>query len=421
MWGGLAIWMLTGSLCSAAEKAAVIVSPDGPPAILLREGPDKPWQFTKDKDPLYPGAEILGGLGATVESADGAVQARFLGNLAKLSPFPILESSIVFQEARDADLAFEMVRGRIDVINHKKSGPAKVKVTVRGKTGEITLMEPGARLVIEIYSRWPKGVRFTKTPKETDVPAMALAFIAAKGEVQLKGKDHVFTIKAPPGPALLMVSSFGDEAPQLQTLDKVPDWVDEKDSELHKKVRALVKHIQEQAAKTSLGEALLQVALAEDEKGREMALILLAGLDDLEQLAAAMTKSKHPDVLDNGIVVMRHWIGRGPGQDLKLYNAFIEKAKWKPAEAEMAMQLLHSFSDAEVQKPETYETLISCLECERPLIRGLANWHLIRLVRAGKQIGFMATAPAEDREKAVKAWRELVPEGTIPGQPKQKK
>ncbi len=421
-WLAMPVWLLACSLSAAAEKAAMIVSPDGPPAILLREAPDKPWQFTKDQEALAPGSEILGGLGATVVSADGAVQARFMGNLAKLSPFPILESSLILQEAKDADLAFEMVRGRIDLINAKKSGAAKVKVMVRGKTGEITLTEPGAHAVIEIYGRWPKGVRFTKTPKETDVPAMALALMAVKGEVQLKGKeDTTFTLKAPPGPALLRVNSFGDDMPELQFLEKIPDWVGDQDAEVHKKIRALVKEIRELAAKSSLGEALLHVAMSQDEKAREMAMIMLGALDDLEHFAMAMAKTKHADVHDNGIIVLRHWIGRAPGQDMKLYNALIEKAKFKPAEAEMAMQLLHSFSSAEVERAATYETLINLLESDRPLIRGLAHWHLIRLVRAGKSIKFMANDPAAEREKAVKEWRELVPEGTLPGQPKEKK
>jgi hypothetical protein len=415
----LALLLLAGA-SGAAAPVATIVAGDEPPAIMCRPGPDGAWKLASGKEAFSAGSQVLGGMGATILSADGAVEARFVGNIARLSPFPILESTIILNEAKDCDFAFTMERGRIDLINHKKEGEAKIKVTVRDRTAELTLMEPGARAVIEMYGRWPKGVRFTKTPKDTDVPPMALVLIAVKGEVRLKGKEHVFSLKAPPGPALLLVDSLGDESPQVHHLDKVPEWVDAGDAALAAKLKAGLKVFREQAAKSSIGEALLQLALSDDEDLRRLAVILLGALDDLEHFAIAMTKSTHPDVRENGIVVLRHWIGRAPGQDLKLYQALIDKAKYKPAEAETALQLLHSFSDADLNKPHTYESLIALLESDRPLLRSLAHWHLVRLVPSGKSIDFNVSAPKEEREKAVAAWRKLVPEGTLPGQAKQK-
>jgi hypothetical protein len=246
--------------------------------------------------------------------------------------------------------------------------------------------------------------------------------MTVQGDVQLKGaEDHTFTLKAPPGPALLHVSHFGDDAPDLQVLDKVPEWVDAKDTELMAKAKLSLKVFRQIVEKSSINDALLQFSQGNDEAIRRMALILLGGLDELETLGKAMMATKHPDVIDNAIIVLRHWIGRGPGQDMKLYHALMEKVKYKPAEAELALQLLHSFSRDELTKPEIYETLINFLESERPLIRGLAHWHLIRLVPKGRTIEFLATAPKEDREKAVKQWHELIPEGTVPGHSKEKK
>src|SRR5207249_434947 len=127
------------------EKAAVVVAPGDGPRVLTREGPEQPWHLTSNNDPLAAGTQIVGGLGATIDSANGAVRTQLISDLCRCSPFPILETSLVLQDAKDADLAFIMDRGRVDLINHKKAGAAKVKVTVRDKTGEITLPEPGDR------------------------------------------------------------------------------------------------------------------------------------------------------------------------------------------------------------------------------------------------------------------------------------
>ena len=65
-------------------------------------------------------------------------------------------------------------------------------------TGELTLVGPGARVVLEMYGRWPKGVRFSKTPKETDAPALAIA-----GSVLGARRVHEETQTSTPSPSLL--------------------------------------------------------------------------------------------------------------------------------------------------------------------------------------------------------------------------
>jgi len=76
--------------------------------------------------------------------------------------------------------------------------------------------------------------------------------------------------------------------------------------------------------------------------------------------------------------------------------------------------LLHSFSEDELRQPETFEALIDYLESERTGIRGLAHWHLYRLVPKGRSIDFDPTAPADKRKVAVDQWKKLVPKGKIP-------
>lgn len=95
------------------------------------------------------------------------------------------------------------------------------------------------------------------------------------------------------------------------------------------------------------------------------------------------------------MLAFRHWIGRAPGQDLKLYRGLIEKKKFTPLEAETVLSLLHSFGDEELVRIETYELLVGCLGNEQLPIRGLAGWHLKRLIDEKKfqAFGFDPVAP----------------------------
>ena len=149
---------------------------------------------------------------------------------------------------------------------------------------------------------------------------------------------------------------------------------------------------------------------------RGLAVNVLAALDNLDGLAAAVREAKHPDVWENGVLAFRSWIGRGPGQDQILYKRLVEVSGYKPVHAETVMQLLHSFGEDDMAQPETYEILVMYLNHEKLAIRGLAHWHLVRLVPEGKKIAYDAAAPEAQRQKAFEQWRALVPPGQLPPQ-----
>ena len=97
--------------------------------------------------------------------------------------------------------------------------------------------------------------------------------------------------------------------------------------------------------------------------------------------------------------------------EAKLYEAILAGKKIKPSHAVTITNLLHSFSDADLDLPETYETLIAYLDNEDLAIRGLAYWHLYRLVPVGQKIGYNPLAPKEERQQAINQWQKLIPKG----------
>jgi hypothetical protein len=410
--------LLLASRGFAAEKAATVYAPNDGPRVIVRDAGAKAFRPTKDGEALPAGAQVIGGLSTALRSPNGAVTARLVADFGGHSPFPILETSVLLNDPKGADLAIQMDRGRLDLENSKKEGAATIALTIRGKNGTITLPKPGDRAVIEMYSRWPRGTRFTKTPKETDVPALAVVMIAAKGDIDLKTDEGTLNLKAPPGPAMVLLDSLTDAKPHVEFLEKTPAWVDEKDTEVLLKIADALAKFRADVEKKSLSEALVHMVKSDNETARATALILLGATDDLEHLAIAVATAKHQDVIDEAIIVLRHWIGREPGQDLKLYNLLLNKGMYAPAEAEMALQLLHSFSRDDLRQAETYQALIHFLDSDRPLIRALAHWHLIRLAPEGKSIGFKAIMAKDERAKTIKAWEQLIPPGTIPGSKK---
>lgn len=168
------------------------------------------------------------------------------------------------------------------------------------------------------------------------------------------------------------------------------------------------------AATQSLDKAIETFLHADDLLQRHVAMFALGATDNLPGLAQAMRDAKHLDVWDSGVLALRHWIGREPGQDMKLYERLTQNVKMTDIQADTVLQLLHDFSYDTLSRPETYETLIEYLDSDLLAIRGLAHWHLYRLSPEGKKFGYNPLDPKETRQKAIAKWKEFIPAGKLP-------
>jgi hypothetical protein len=413
---------------SAKPKEAAAGSPVARSAsesamLIRRSASERTWQLVDKQGELSDGDLVLGLAGSALDSQNSALRLEFMGNLNGLSPYPIIESAVVLHENPAVDLDFSLDRGRVQVVNRKENGPAHIRVQVRKEAWDITLQGPGAAMGFEIYGRWPRGVGFSKTPDAKHVPVADVIMIVVKGEVVLRHGGREYTMTAPPGPAMIEWDSVvgHDEAPER--LEKLPDWATAgvADTPEAKAKMAAAEHLRQALLSKPLEEVLQELVTSENLMERRLAVYAMGALDDLAHLSQAARETKYPDVLENAIIAFRHWIGRKPGQDQILYNRLIEVSKYKPVHAETIMQLLHSFGDEQLARPETYQTLIDYLDHEILPIRALAHWHLVRLVPAGKKINYNPNGTKEEQEQAVEAWRKLVPPGQVPGRAKADK
>jgi hypothetical protein len=373
-----------------------------------------------DQKEALPAGDLLVGMpGATLDSADGAVRVRFRSNFDDLSPYPSRETAVKLQPAAHGDLGLLFDRGRLELINRKESGAAQVHIQVRNDTWDLTLAEPGTRIALELYSRWPRGVRFAKEPDPKHVPTASLIFLVLQGQVSLEHGGFAHTMKAPPGPAMIEWDSVTGQDAAPQRLDKLPAWAvtQAKDSPQAAMRKEILERFRQTVADKGLDATLDQFLNSDKPVDRILAIYVLTALDDLGRLAPALREAKNPEIWEHGILALRAWIGRGPGQDQLLYNALIDVGKFTPVHARTVLNGLHSFGDEDLARPELYQALIDYLEHEKLIIRALAAWHLERLAPAGKKFGYNPADAPEKRAEAVAKWRELIPPGTIPAQP----
>jgi hypothetical protein len=424
--------LLVAVSARADEPRAVVAKSLAPAGTLLRRtAPDKPWEAVEPKADVSSRDLLLSMpvSRATIESKNGAVQVLFWGNLPQISAFPILESAVVLHEAKDADLDLSPQRGRVVLSNHKDKGAAEVRVRLPRGQWDVTLSEPGTEAALEMFGRWPRGVPFQADPKSGEAPTIEVVLLVLKGNVGLKAGGQQFALTAPAGPAYFHWDSVAGSDDGPRRLTDLPTWTSQKLPETPETKAAgavlaeLTRQMQTKAPEAVMA-GLAKAADAETDalkagSMRRGAVYGSAALDNLGPVVAGLA-DKHADVRDAAVQALRAWIGRGPGQDQKLFDFLQKEEMFSKVHAAMVLELLHSFGDADLEKPETYEALIGYLRHTRPAIRALAAWQLYRLAPQGKDIAYDPAGAREDLDKAYKAWKELVPSGQLPKPKKEK-
>jgi len=411
------------SVPADAPKPVVIAKSVTDDATLFtRAAPGAPWQTVMKNGSLRTEETILGLPGATLETSKQTVRLSLLGDLDRNSPFPVYEAAVVLHESPDFDLDFTLERGRVSFANIKDKGSANVKFRFLDQAWEATLLEPGSKIELLVYGRCASGMAFKKKADHQNVPHFDMDLVVVAGKVLLKHHNGLENrMHAPPGPAFMDWNNLTGGIPSPQKLETLPAWVAEDTTLEHGKAKlAQIEAFRKAVLATKSLDAAIEAALKSDDKLRQRGgIVLLGATDNLDKLSEVLAKSDDPEIWNQAVITARHWIGRAPGQEMKLYQVFTEKVKMKPVHAETILQLLHSFDEAALKNPETYDMLISYLNHERLGIRGLAYWHLRRLVPEGaKTIKYSPNEPPDAREKAIAEWKKLIPSGTVPDAPK---
>ena len=394
---------------AAQEKAAPAVCTAAPGALLARTASG--WQSIRPGQAVPADTPVVALFDAKLRSATGGVAVRLAADVGQRGPLPILESAVVLREDRAFDLTLARLRGLVILTNIKQQGPATVRLLGRsGDTVELTLREPGARLAVEVYSRHAPGTPHLDDPK-ADEPVVHLFFIALEGESFLRHGEQGWTLHAPPGPAVLVWDSLLRQ-PEVQRLEELPPEIrvmKGKDAEALDAACAWAHQLTERPPADVLTEAADSMLA----RKREAAVTAMGALDELPLLLGTLDGSPHADARDRAVLVLRHWLGRAPGQTARL-DAALRKASYSPTQARTVLQLLYGFTPEQQRDPNTYELLLEDLQHSKAAVRTLAHWHLVRLAPAGRSIAFDPLAPAAERARSCEQWRRLIPDGKLP-------
>lgn len=425
---GAAVVLLAGA-------AGLVAQPDGRPAAsatsaaatfsALAPG-TAGFKVIPENAPLRAGDLLVALPGATARSANGNVTLRSSADYDGRSPLPILETAFTLNAPnKDADLDVTLDRGRLDLTNTRPAGAAVALVRFWDQTWTVTLDAPGTRVAFELSARWPAGSRFKVAEPGAAAkagPVAHLLCLVLKGDATVNVGGTTVGLAAPPGPALIEWDSVAGVQARPQRLEKLPAWADPDAglSPAGQKTAAAVEKFRAARA-TDAAAAFRSFLDSADPVEQRVALVTAGATDELDLLGKELAEAKTQEEWDFGITVVRHWLGRCPGQDQKLYARFTGPGRaYTPAQARIVMQLLMGFSADDLRQPETYEVLIDYLTDDVPAVRHLAAWHLVRAVPGGRAIGFKPGGTKAECEAAAREWRRRVPPGRLPT-PEEKK
>lgn len=405
---------------------ATVAWADGPPAgkvaavpgaLLQHTGEGPSWKPAKPGVSLAADTLLLALPEAEIDSLNGNVRLQLMADLWHRLPEPIYESAVVLHQPKGVDLDFTLDRGLVLVSHRRPRGEATVRVRFEAHVWDIVLEKPGTRIALVKVGRHAGGMRRTfedaTKPFQPDQPTSHVYLLVLSGDIELTTGGLCFALDAPPGPAVFHWSNVDGDEPAPRRLEQLPPFA----QPLTAEERQLAETVNQRARK--LNESPPAKVAAEcledsDPRFRRMGVTLLGAIDSLEGLLNALQNPKHPEVREQAVVILRHWLGRKAGHDALLYQYLTSKRNLTPAQAAGFLQLLYGFSEEDAESPELYSTLLAYLNHDSIAVRELVRYHLYRLVPAGSEIPFDAADPPEKRAEAVKRWKVLIPPGELP-------
>ncbi|GIW79805.1 MAG: hypothetical protein KatS3mg105_1612 [Gemmatales bacterium] len=405
-------WPLVSFLgfVSAAERKAAgeLQTPTG--SLLHRTIEDPDWKAVPEGGKVYTSDLLLALPGSRADIRLSGVKLSLWGNMPEFYNYPMLESAAVIEDSDDDGLDVRLRRGRLLLLglDDKKQ---LVRVRFHGQLYEFTF-KGGTEIGLELIARWPRGVPFKLKRKPEEVPTTLLTAFVIKGSAYLKVGNEQFRMPAHSTFSWDNINGH-DRRPNRDM--QLPIWVGgEAKTPQAEAMRRAVRSLQKELVGNSIDKVLAQFIASADPARRKLAVSSYAALDRLPALVGALENSKYPDVRTEAIVALRHWISQAQDHDQLLYHHLVKERQFSEADADSVLQLLHSFADSARERPETYESLIEMLRHKHLAVRELARWHLYRWVIAGRKIQYDAAGSQEERERAYKAWKKLIPTGKLP-------
>ena len=319
-----------------------------PNLLLQRERNQPAWKrLAPEKNPVFATDQLLMLPGYRGEiHFDSGVQMLLWASLPELGKLaiPVLESQVSINGQRGIDLDLSLERGRILLSNHKKEGPALVRVRFGEEVWDLTLHDSTAEVGLEIMAL---NVPYTRTPASSE-PETEVALLVFKGEVSLNTGNQENLLH--PNAIVMWDSSLGRK---LGVLPKLPEWYLTKNLPAPTTARE-ANHALENLSRISTTKTM-DVALGETLHGNDaaagvLAIRCFAALGEMSPLVNALNDDKRSEVRAAAVDGLRHVLAFNPGMGSEIDRI----AKEKNFSAKLIVtihQLLQGFVDQQWAEP----------------------------------------------------------------------
>jgi hypothetical protein len=258
---------------------------------------------------------------------------------------------------------------------------------------------------------------------ERPLQLATLGVVSGKATLTVGGREPV-ALSAPPGPAAMTWDSKGGglsktplEVPVAKaavwskTAPQVPDR--DKASAMREALGKLSRHLSGKGKAIDL--ALAEFEQEKDRSSKVLTVFCQAAVGAPAPLIDALEDPMRPELRIASLFALDGWLGRSPDRDGQLFRVLLDRKGYTETQADLALKLLHGFSDLEQNNPATYEVLLACLRNDRLAVRELALWRLTVLDPEGAaRSQFNAAGSPEERERAFLRWKARIPDGQLP-------
>jgi hypothetical protein len=387
------------------REAGKYMQTAAPGILLYRTGDTDAWKRLKPQGRVHTADQLVSLPGYRSEvDLDSGVHVLLWGNLPEFWKMPpVVESAVVLHANPSFDLDFTLDRGRVVLSNHKKEGPARVRVRFQDETWDVTLPDANTEVALELAGIcWP----YTKETGGGD-PSIELGLFALRGQAGLKIRYDEYVL---PSPSLFTWDNNAGAARRPRPLTRAPEWWTNKILPRSAMTAALDGLTNRLISNDKIDVAIAETLSKNDVSSRSLALRCLGAMGELSTLLDALADEAKADVRILAIDVVRHLLGLGNQHDEKVRKALLKK-NYTEAQVRTILQLFHGFTEQQWNDMTVRANVVEQLNHDKLAIRQLTVWLLASMVPAGGKIYYDPAGPPEQRERGIKEWEKLVLSG----------
>ncbi len=299
--------------------------------------------------------------------------------------------------------AVTFTRGRL-VIQTAGKPDRKIVLSLPGRTGVMTLLDPDSTVAIELLPVWTRGAN----PEEVTSEVMANLY-AIHGRIGWKdgpgteSSQVEINGKGAETPRLLILE--GNKGFQAMAIPQLPTWIGA--AELGKLDQNASSYLEGTLANRPVSLALREMLADRRSEFGRLAIRSLCEIGEVEPLVATLNNEKRTPIWSETVTALRTFVRQSP-ESAKKVREVLEKTYGE--QGGELFRMLWGYSDEQLAAGQDSQ-LVKALGSPLLATRVLAYWTLRDIVPVGPYYKPDTTLPK--RQQAAKRWEDQQKKGLI--------